>query len=174
MFPVARAVIPAMGAPADRTARSFIQTAQRTWAETNLASLDRPDNLAPDPDKGDITGPVSIAAAVAVPAKTDPAAQKKEGEEQRPPETRVAVIGDSDFIANGYLGIEGNRDLFLNTVNWLAQQESLIAIRPKEASDRRLTMTANHVMGVLWMSLVIVPALVIGAGVLAWWRRRER
>ncbi len=174
MFPVARAVIPAMGAPADRTAQPFIQTAQRTWAETNLASLDPPDNLAPDPDKGDITGPVSIAAAVAVPATTDPAAQKKEGEEQRPAETRVAVIGDSDFIANGYLGIEGNRDLFLNTVNWLAQQESLIAIRPKEASDRRLTMTANHVMGVLWMSLVVVPALVIGAGVLAWWRRRER
>jgi ABC-type uncharacterized transport system involved in gliding motility auxiliary subunit len=29
-------------------------------------------------------------------------------------------------------------------------------------------------MGVLWMSLVIVPALVIGAGVFTWWRRRER
>lgn len=174
MYPVARAVVPLMGAPADRTAQSFIQTAQRTWAETNLASLDPPDNLSPDPDKGDITGPVSIAAAVAVPAKADPAAQKKEGEEQRPPETRVAVIGDSDFVANAYLGIEGNRDLFLNTVNWLAQQESLISIRPKEPSDRRLTMTANHVMGVLWMSLVIVPALVIGAGVFTWWRRRER
>ena len=173
MFPVARAIIPAMGAPADRMAQSFIQTAARTWAEMDLASLDPPDKLAPEPDKGDITGPVSIAAAVAVPAPADPA-QKKDGAEQRPPETRVAVIGDSDFIGNGYLGIEGNRDLFLNTLNWLAQQESLIAIRPKEASDRRLTMTANHVMGVLWMSLVIVPALVIGAGVLAWWRRRER
>jgi len=174
MYPVARAIVPAMGAPADRTAQSFIQTAQRAWAETNLASLDPPDNLSLDPDKGDIPGPVSIAAAMAVPAKADPAAQKKEGEEQRPPETRVAVIGDSDFVANAYLGIEGNRDLFLNTVNWLAQQESLISIRPKEPSDRRLTMTANHVMGVLWMSLVIVPALVIGAGVFTWWRRRER
>jgi ABC-type uncharacterized transport system involved in gliding motility auxiliary subunit len=174
MYPVARAVVPAMGAPAERTAQSFIQTAQRAWAETNLASLDPPDNLSQDPDKGDILGPVSLAAAVAVPAKAEAAAAGKEGEEQRPPETRVAVIGDSDFVANAYLGIEGNRDLFLNTVNWLAQQESLIAIRPKEPSDRRLTMTANHVMGVLWMSLVIVPALVIGAGVFTWWRRRER
>jgi ABC-type uncharacterized transport system involved in gliding motility auxiliary subunit len=174
MYPMARAVVPATGAPADRTAQSFIQTAQRAWAEMNLASLDPPDNISPDPDKGDITGPVSIAAAVAVPAKTEAAAAAKEGEEQRPPETRVAVIGDSDFVANQYLGIEGNRDLFLNTVNWLAQQESLIAIRPKEPSDRRLTMTANHVMGVLWMSLVIVPALVIGAGIFTWWRRRER
>ena len=44
----------------------------------------------------------------------------------------MAAIGDSDFIANAYLGVEGNRDLFMNTVNWLAQQENLIAIRPKE------------------------------------------
>jgi ABC-type uncharacterized transport system involved in gliding motility auxiliary subunit len=174
MFPVVRAIVPLMGAPAERTAQSFIQTQQRTWAEMNLGSLDPPDNISPDPDKGDIAGPVSIAAAVAVPAKVDAAAASKEDEQQRPPETRVAVVGDSDFIANGYLGIEGNRDLFLNTVNWLAQQESLIAIRPREAADRRLTMTANHVMGVLWMSLVIVPALVLGAGVVTWWRRRER
>ena len=175
MFPVARAIVPLTGAPPDRTAQPFVQTVQRSWAEANLATLDPPDNLAPEPDKGDITGPVSIAAAVAVPAKADPAAQKKEGEpEQRSPETRVAVIGDSDFVANAYLGIEGNRDLFMNTVNWLAQQESLIAIRPKEASDRRLTMTANHTTGLFWLSIVIVPAVVLGAGVFTWWRRRER
>ena len=175
MYPVARAIVPLMGAPADRMAQPFIQTTSRSWAETNLATLDPPDNLAPDPDKGDITGPVSIAAAVAVPGKTDPAAQKKEGDDQqKPPETRVAVVGDSDFVANAYLGIEGNRDLFMNAVNWLAQQESLIAIRPKEAADRRLTMTANHMNAIAWMSIVVVPALVLGAGVWTWWRRRER
>jgi ABC-type uncharacterized transport system involved in gliding motility auxiliary subunit len=35
------------------------------------------------------------------------------------PETRMVVFGDSDFVTNGYLGIPGNRDLFLNAVNWL-------------------------------------------------------
>jgi ABC-type uncharacterized transport system involved in gliding motility auxiliary subunit len=175
MYPVARAVVPATGAPSDRMAQSFVQTTARSWAEANLATLDPPDNLAPEPEKGDLTGPVSIAAAVAVPAKVDSAADKKAGaDEQKPPETRVAVVGDSDFAANAYLGIEGNRDLFMNTVNWLAQQESLIAIRPKEAADRRLTMTANHMNVMAWMSIVIVPALVLGGGVLTWWRRRER
>ena len=48
------------------------------------------------------------------------------------PETRVVVIGDSDFAANAALGIQGNRDLFMNIVGWLSQQENLISIRPKE------------------------------------------
>jgi ABC-type uncharacterized transport system involved in gliding motility auxiliary subunit len=88
------------------------------------------------------------------------------------PETRVAAIGDSDFAANNYLGIEGNRDLFMNTVNWLAQQESLISIRPREPSDSRLTLTANVRSALFLMSIFVIPALVLGAGVFTWWRRR--
>ena len=42
------------------------------------------------------------------------------------------VIGDSDFAANAGLGIQGNRDLFMNTVGWLSQQENLISIRPRK------------------------------------------
>ena len=173
MFPMARAIVPAKGAPPERTAQPLVQTTPRAWAEVNLASLEG-DGLQPEPDKGDTTGPVSMAVAVAVPTKADDAkpAESKEGEEQRNPETRLAVFGDSDFVANAYLGIEGNGDLFMNTVNWLAQQESLIAIRPKEAADRRLTMTANHVRGMFWLSIVLVPALVLGTGVYTWWRRR--
>ena len=48
-------------------------------------------------------------------------------------ETRIAVIGDSDFATNGLIGAGRNADLFLNAVNWLAQQEDLIAIRPKRS-----------------------------------------
>jgi ABC-type uncharacterized transport system involved in gliding motility auxiliary subunit len=173
MFPLARAIVPATDAPDGRTAQPFVQTAARTWAETDLATLEATDALAPEPEKGDTPGPVSIAAAVAVPATADaPADETKEREEQRSPETRVAVFGDSDFIANQYLGIEGNGDLFMNTVNWLAQQESLIAIRPREAADRRLTMTANHVTGIFWLSIVLIPAIVLGSGIYTWWRRR--
>jgi ABC-type uncharacterized transport system involved in gliding motility auxiliary subunit len=175
MFPMARAVTPAEGAPAERMAQPFVQTTPRAWAEVNLATLQGENTkaLQPEADKGDIIGPVSIAVAVATPGKSEtPAAETKDGEEQRSPETRLVVFGDSDFAANGYAGIEGNSDLFLNTVNWLAQQESLIAIRAKEPSDRRLTMTANHVSGMFWLSVVLIPAAVLGAGIFTWWRRR--
>ena len=60
----------------------------------------------------------------------------------------------------------------MNAVNWLAQQENLIAIRPKEADDRRVTMTANQQLRVLILSLFVVPLVVLGSGVYTWWRRR--
>jgi ABC-type uncharacterized transport system involved in gliding motility auxiliary subunit len=180
MFPLTRAITPATDAPAGRTGQSFIQTAQRSWGETNLASLEDPSKLTPEPEKGDVSGPVSIAVATAVPApspeKPDatpasnpPATPADQGPK---PETRVAAIGDSDFAVNAYLGIEGNRDLFMNTVNWLAQQENLISIRPREAADRRITLTANSSTAMFWLTLFVIPAIVLGAGVFTWWRRR--
>jgi ABC-type uncharacterized transport system involved in gliding motility auxiliary subunit len=70
------------------------------------------------------------------------------------------------------LGIQGNKDLFMNTVGWLSQQENLISIRTKEASDRRLTLTATQQNNITWMALLIVPGLVFGSGVYSWMRRR--
>ena len=89
-----------------------------------------------------------------------------------PPETRLVVIGDSDFATNGVVGIQGNRDMFLNTVNWLAQQESLISIRARDPEDRRLTLTADQQRRLFWLSLVLVPGFVLSTGVYTWWRRR--
>ena len=65
------------------------------------------------------------AAADAPPPPQAPAKRRR----AQAAETRVVAFGDSDFASNGALGVPGNRDLFLNTVNWLAQQENLIAIR---------------------------------------------
>ena len=91
---------------------------------------------------------------------------------ESPSEIRVAVFGDSDFAANGALGIQGNRDLVLNAMSWLAEQENLISIRPRQPEDRRITLTADQQFRVVLASLLLIPALIIGAGVLTWWRRR--
>ena len=156
-----------------RAAQSFVQTSEKSWAETTFSELENPDALVPETEKGDLTGPVSIAVASSAPVaggETPPA--KADGEEPKKPETRVAAIGDSDFASNAYLGVQGNRDLFMNTVNWLAQQESQIAIRPRDPADRRITLTENASKGLFWLSIVVVPLAVFGAGVLGWWRRR--
>jgi ABC-type uncharacterized transport system involved in gliding motility auxiliary subunit len=174
VFPVARAMTPVTDNAA-RPAQSFVQTSARSWAETDLASLENLDTISPEPEKGDIAGPVSLAVAVTVPvektADAKPAAAAPAADEKKA-ETRVVAIGDSDFVVNQYLRVApGNTDLFVNTVNWLSQQENLISIRPTDPKDRRVTVGANQMLVVKSM-ILIVPAAVIATGIIT--RRRRK
>ncbi len=85
---------------------------------------------------------------------------------------RVIVVGTSRWIANQFLGVTGNRDLFLNMVNWLSADEDLISIRPKDPEDRRLNMNARQVALMFWGSVVGIPVLMLLAGLSVWWKRR--
>ncbi len=170
-FPLAREASPVSGGVNGHVAQSFIETGPRSWAEADIKALMTSGAVSLDESKGDKKGPIPLGSAVSAAAAA--AAPPKPGETDAPkPETRVAVIGDSDFATNGTLGMPGNRDLFMNTIGWLSQQDNLIAIRPKEADDRRITLTATQEANIMWLSLLIVPGCVFGAGVYSWWRRR--
>lgn len=170
-FPLARSVTPVPSGVNGRMAQSFVETSPRSWAESDIKSLLATGAVNLDEAKGDKKGPVSIAAAVSAAAGAAP--HEPGGAPDAPkPEARLVVIGDSDFAVNSGLGIQGNRDLFMNMVGWLSQQESLISIRPREPDDRRITMTAAQQTNVTWMALVIIPGFIFGAGVYTWWRRR--
>ena len=170
-FPLAREASPVSGGVNGHVAQAFIETGPRSWAETDLKSLMTSGAVSLDEAKGDKKGPIALGSAVS--ASAAPATPPKPGDADAPkPETRLAVIGDSDFAANGTLGVPGNRDLFMNTIGWLSQQDNLISIRPKEADDRRITLTATQESNIFWLSLLIVPGFVFGAGVMTWWKRR--
>ncbi len=170
-FPLAREASPVSGGVNGHVAQTFIETGPRSWAETDLKSLMTTGAVSLDEAKGDKKGPVPLGSAVS--ASAAPATPPKPGEADAPkPETRVAVIGDSDFAANGTLGVPGNRDLFMNTIGWLSQQDNLISIRPKDADDRRITLTATQESNIFWLSLLIIPGFVFGAGVMTWFKRR--
>ena len=168
-FPLARSMAPTEKPAEGRAPQTIIETSPRSWAETDLAPSGQ---VALNTDKGDKAGPISIGVAVSA-AAAPGGEQQKQGDGEKP-ESRIVAIGDSDFATNAALGIQGNSDLFMNTINWLAQQENLIAIRPKEASDRRLTVTATQMQLLGWLSILIVPAAVLATGVFTWWRRREK
>jgi hypothetical protein len=170
-FPLARSVSPVPGGSGGHVSQSFVETSPQSWSETDIVNVMKGGEIAFDETKGDKKGPISIGAAVSAAApEASPAGQDK-GSGPRP-ESRIAVIGDSDFAANFAVGIQGNRDLFMNTVNWLSQQENLIAIRPREPDDRRVTLTSFQQRTILWLSLGVIPALIIVSGVYGWWRRR--
>jgi ABC-type uncharacterized transport system involved in gliding motility auxiliary subunit len=171
-YPLARSMTPIEGGVNGRNAQKVVETSKSSWGETNLKALTSGQPAKLDPE--DKPGPVAIAAAVSAPAaaaaapKTPPA----NGEAPKTPETRVAAFGDSDYASNAALGIQGNRDLFLNTVNWLAQQENLITIRARDPEDRRITLTADQERRIFYLTVLIVPGLILLLGVQTWWRRR--
>ena len=175
-YAFARSVIANSAGANNRFAQNLVETSEQSWAETDLKGLLSASPITRDTDKGDLAGPVSLAAAVSASADNagagdkDPAASKDP--DTKKPETRLAVFGDSDFASNRWLGISGNRDLFLNTINWLAQQENLIAIRAKDPEDRRITLTADQERRIMWLTIFIIPGLILLAGVHTWWRRR--
>jgi len=168
-YPLARSVAPVTGGVNGHNPQVIVESSPRSWAETNLKELADGKPVAQDP-KADKPGPVGLAAAVSAVPTADPA--KPEDANAPKPETRMVVFGDSDFARNSYLGIQGNKDLFMNTIGWLSQQENLISIRPKEADDRRLTMTAAQQTNIDFLVMLGLPLLIIGMGIYTWARRR--
>ena len=87
---------------------------------------------------------------------------------------RFVVYGTSLWAQNSIFPSRsiGNRDLMLNTFNWLTSDEDLISIRPKEPQDQQLNITGNKMSMLFWLSVVFFPLAVVGSGVVTWWRRR--
>jgi ABC-type uncharacterized transport system involved in gliding motility auxiliary subunit len=188
VYPIVRTVTSAETTPEGVSVTEILESSESSWAEESL------DDLASGvkPDEGELTGPLSIAVAVILepdesnPVEADTDESAGEGgdaepqqespdadDEPPPPEGRAIVVGDSDFMANNLVSSPiGNRDLFLNMVNWVAQDEDLISIRPKEAEDRRVVMTQQQQSNVGYLSLLIIPGVILLMGVSVWWGRR--
>jgi ABC-type uncharacterized transport system involved in gliding motility auxiliary subunit len=180
-YPLARSVSPVDGGVNGHTAQAVLQTGAQSWAEADMSSLET-GRVSMDASKGDKQGPITLGVAVSAPATvtppTPPADPSKPADPNKPeepaskPESRLVAFGDSDFAVNAFLGTQGNKDLFMNTVNWLAQQENMIAIRPREPEDRRITLTADQQQRIMLLSIFIIPGLVFASGVYTWWKRR--
>jgi ABC-type uncharacterized transport system involved in gliding motility auxiliary subunit len=147
----------------------LLRTSDRSWAETNRQALSDPGGLRFD-EGSDPKGPLTIGLAIEAAPSTPPPGQTDQEDQKK---TRVVVFGNANFPANGVVQRAGdNRDLFLNAANWLAEDEQLIAIRPKERDNRQMFLTAAQSNLVLFSSILFVPAIVLALGGLVWWSRR--
>jgi ABC-type uncharacterized transport system involved in gliding motility auxiliary subunit len=152
-FPVVRD-IERKSPPENISITPLVKTSANSWGETDYKS----QQVRFDPDK-DAKGPLELAVTV----------------EDSKTKARLLLVGDSDFAANNSLtigGQVGNADLFLNMVNWLAEEEELISITPKPPVERTVILTAPQERTIFYSSIVFLPLAVLGAGVFVWWRRR--
>jgi ABC-type uncharacterized transport system involved in gliding motility auxiliary subunit len=153
LFPLARSMQPAATLPEGIGVHKLAMTSPEGWGE-----LDPNTSPFKFEEGKDIKGPVTIAMAA---------------ERKAPVATRVVVIGDSDFVANGQLSNIGNADLALGALHWLVDQERLIGIGPKPLESIKLHLTASQTTGVFWFSFAGLPCLLGILGALMWWVRRK-
>ncbi len=139
----------------------LVTTGEKSWAETDIASL-ASETAKPDPEK-DLVSFVPIA--VAGDAAVTPAAGKQPG--------RLVVFGDSDFATNQWFDQFRNRDLFLNSVNWLLGEPEAITIRPRRAGASQLALSETTLRNIRTAALFVLPEAIALLGVIAWWRRRR-
>jgi gliding motility-associatede transport system auxiliary component len=151
LFPLTRTVTPAKTPPQGVTVQALAKTSAQSWGETNRQDLQR--GVA-NPDPEDPKGPLSVAAV----ATKDKA--------------RIVVYGTSNIASNQFLNIQGNRDFFLNTVSWLAEEEDQISIRPKDTKQSPVFLTSRQAQAVFLLPVVALPGLIIIGGIVAVVRRR--
>lgn len=152
-FPLSRSMT--VKATGKASVETLFSSSESSLATSNLASS------SVDPrDPKNKKGPLIIGAA----GSYNTGKEKSQG--------RFVVVGTSAWAANSFIGFNGNRDFALNAVNWLASDEDLISIRPKDQEDRRITMTRSQVNWVRGVSQFLLPLAVVLAGVSVWWRRR--
>ena len=139
------------------TVEKLFATSAASFATTNLSGAEA--GIDPKKDK---KGPFTLAAA-------GTCTGGKPGSQ-----CRFVVVSSSIWASNGLFPVPslGNRDLFLNMMNWLSSDEDLISIRPKEPEDQSFVMTKNQSNLVFYWSIFIMPFAIVLSGFMVWWKRR--
>ena len=147
---------------ADCTGGSYsIADPERTDPRTDLTQ-----------DNADIPGPFTPVAYVRAlgPIGAPPPSAPSEITENQV--VGMVVIGDSDFIANSFYDRGSGADLFLNSVNYLVGDFSLVSLRPKAITTREFNLDRNEFNFVRFSSWLFLPGLMALAAGLVWWVRR--
>ena len=190
-FPEVRSVSASKKAEADVVVQDLALTSPVSWT-INQEQL-KSGNAKFD-EKTGVKGPLSVMAVSTYtpPEKPKPATKnatetdkkadgkpeeiKKSTDEKTDDKTkkaRIVVSGSSQVASNKFFKLQGNGDLFMNTVSWLAEDENLIAIRPKSAQSQPLVLQARDSVIILLIPVVLIPLAWIVAGIVVFLYRRR-
>jgi ABC-type uncharacterized transport system involved in gliding motility auxiliary subunit len=138
-----------------------------SWAESDQKSEKLEFNEGKD-RKGPLNLGVALTRKVSttpIPTPTPISSANKE--------SRLVVIGNSDFATDGLFQQQLNGDVFLNSVTWLSQQDQQpLSIRPKEPKNRRINLSGAQTTLLRLSSLLVLPFLGFLSAGLLWWQRR--
>ena len=156
VFSLTRSVDVSPGDP-DVEAVPFLRTSANSWATTDTGVL---RTGAPAFVAGrDHAGPVTVGLEIAFRTLTPPGAAPQQG--------RLVVYGNSKYANNFFIEYLGNKDLFVNTVNWLAREPEAISHRPRQQALglQQFYVSAEEGDAIFWATAVLEPALFFAVGI---------
>jgi ABC-type uncharacterized transport system involved in gliding motility auxiliary subunit len=146
----------------------FLKSIQRSWLERGkLEGTIRFDAGT------DMQGPINVGLAMTREMKSDKNDDKNTPPSQ-PKTQRIVVLGDGDFLSNAYLGNQGNQAMGENIFNWLSHDDSFIDIPQAKAPDAEMVVTETGMILFGLLYFIIIPLMLIAAGVVIWLKRRKR
>ena len=161
LFPISRGLIIADGSEWEKSI--IAQSLPQSWSE----SKDLVDGIVFDSNSGDIAGPLPIV--IALERKLDSNTAKVDKLSQR-----IIITGDSDFLANNYIGVGANLTLGLSIIDWLNGDDDLINIEIKNAPDTKLLLDDTEIMIIGFGFFILLPAGLLFTGLFIWFIRRKR
>lgn len=137
------------------TQTPIILTTDQSWGETELVAEETPA-FNPETDR---PGPLNLAVAG----------------ENTETKGRVVVFGNSVYATDDAFDAYGNGNIFINSVDWAAEQEDLLNITPRQSITRTLRQIENwQLIIMVIMAVFVLPGFVVFAGVSSWLARRKR
>jgi ABC-type uncharacterized transport system involved in gliding motility auxiliary subunit len=162
MFPRARPVFITRDSTKVGVSGQFLAISDPTsWGETDMKAFDEGRGVK---DGVDIAGPLPLAAV----ATRSPFARN-----EMKKQSRLVLVGDSDFVNNVFFGVLGNSDWFENALAFLADDESMITIRPRPSLGDQVYLSEAQGRMVFLICIILLPAVSLGAGIAVIMRRAK-
>ena len=158
LFPTLRSVEVMPGGADGMVALPLARTSPNSWTKSDMEAVKNGDV---DFEEGiDTPGPLEVAVWVRV---------LNQGKES---EGELICIGDSDFLTDSFYDSHANKDLFLNCLEWLAEDRDLISIRPKKIEFPFHFLSASQGRMLWWVSLAWLPATFLVISIILFSFRR--
>jgi ABC-type uncharacterized transport system involved in gliding motility auxiliary subunit len=158
-FPFTRSLKTAEGTEGV-TLNRLVQTQENSnWGEEDFQSLTQEGGPPSYDENTESLGPLTLVVAG----------------ENSSTKGRVVVFGGSNFAIDPNFDAYGNGDMFINSVDWSAQKEDIANITPKTPTQRTFNVPSQiQLIAIMLGSILIIPGLVVFAGVSAWLNRRRQ
>jgi len=145
------------------TIKPILSTGKHTWNETGELKDEIEFNVDTETQGPFILG-LSMERDI----------EKEEDDKLITKSQRILVIGDGDFLSNGYFSSNGNGELGGRMINWLSNDDDFILIPSKTVMDAQLK-TPFIILGILGVGfLFLIPIILTAVGIFIQFRRKKQ